>query len=269
MRFSTAVFCGVTLLLSSAAHAHTCFFAKMPGTIQQIPDDLVHREATASLTGTTVNPWQAPSDTDKRSPCPGLNTLANHGYINHNGLDITAADIANGLVEVYNFEPGFASGLAAQSLGAFNATSIDLYTLGKHGLIEHDVSLTRNDFNDEGTDAYTFQEELWEELASQSQDGTTLTWQDFAYHIKNRIAEEKSSDTKIVYGEVQAQAGYAAVSFVTQSFGDFVGQTGSLDIYKVLWNEERISEDWVRPTNQFTLQQFGDSGKTIAALVEN
>jgi hypothetical protein len=28
-----------------------------------------------------VCPWVAPSDGDSRSPCPALNSLANHGYL--------------------------------------------------------------------------------------------------------------------------------------------------------------------------------------------
>lgn len=37
--------------------------------------------------------WQykVPKPTDVRGPCPGLNTLANHGYINQNGVGITKA----------------------------------------------------------------------------------------------------------------------------------------------------------------------------------
>lgn len=30
--------------------------------------------------------YKAPSKTDQRGPCPGLNALANHGYINRNGV---------------------------------------------------------------------------------------------------------------------------------------------------------------------------------------
>ncbi|EEB95895.1 hypothetical protein MPER_05065, partial [Moniliophthora perniciosa FA553] len=33
--------------------------------------------------------FQAPSETDLRSPCPGLNTLANHGFLPRNGSNIT------------------------------------------------------------------------------------------------------------------------------------------------------------------------------------
>lgn len=30
--------------------------------------------------------WVAPGPSDQRGPCPGLNAMANHGYIPHNGV---------------------------------------------------------------------------------------------------------------------------------------------------------------------------------------
>lgn len=37
-----------------------------------------------STTGDYV--WVAPGPLDQRGPCPGLNAMANHGYIPHNGV---------------------------------------------------------------------------------------------------------------------------------------------------------------------------------------
>ncbi len=37
-----------------------------------------------STTGTYT--WVAPKTGDQRGPCPGLNALANHGYLPHNGV---------------------------------------------------------------------------------------------------------------------------------------------------------------------------------------
>ncbi|KAJ3740778.1 Chloroperoxidase [Lentinula detonsa] len=36
----------------------------------------------------SAHQWQAPSPTDSRGPCPGLNTLANHGFLPRNGSNI-------------------------------------------------------------------------------------------------------------------------------------------------------------------------------------
>lgn len=44
-------------------------------------------DAEAQLVDTTgKHAWKAPSETDQRGPCPGLNSLANHGYLPHNGI---------------------------------------------------------------------------------------------------------------------------------------------------------------------------------------
>lgn len=42
------------------------------------PDNLADR----------LGKYQAPGPSDSRGPCPGLNTLANHGLINRNGKNI-------------------------------------------------------------------------------------------------------------------------------------------------------------------------------------
>ena len=41
--------------------------------------------------------------TYKRSSCPGLNTLANRGYINRSGTKITMNSLIQAFKEVYNF----------------------------------------------------------------------------------------------------------------------------------------------------------------------
>jgi len=44
-------------------------------------------DAEAQYVDTTgEHAWKAPGETDQRGPCPGLNALANHGYLPHNGI---------------------------------------------------------------------------------------------------------------------------------------------------------------------------------------
>lgn len=38
-------------------------------------------------------PYQDPTPSDQRGPCPGMNTLANHGYINRNGITTVAQTV--------------------------------------------------------------------------------------------------------------------------------------------------------------------------------
>jgi hypothetical protein len=63
------------------------------------------------IRNSTVNSWEAPSNADERSPCPGLNILANHGkiilifgYINRSGRNITLPDITSSTKKVFGFE---------------------------------------------------------------------------------------------------------------------------------------------------------------------
>jgi Peroxidase, family 2 len=50
--------------------------------------------------------WIAPDASDDRAPCPGLNTLANHGYLNRNGRDITDQNIKDAFLHVYGIDNG-------------------------------------------------------------------------------------------------------------------------------------------------------------------
>jgi hypothetical protein len=44
-------------------------------------------DAAAQYVDTTgEHAWKAPGEHDQRGPCPGLNALANHGYLPHNGI---------------------------------------------------------------------------------------------------------------------------------------------------------------------------------------
>jgi hypothetical protein len=91
--------------------------------------------------------WIPASTTAKRSPCPALNTLANHGYLWRNGSGISADDLVQATESVYRLSPFVGSKLASVAINGLapNTGRLDLDQLQKHGFIEHDASLTRND----------------------------------------------------------------------------------------------------------------------------
>ncbi|TFY74347.1 heme-thiolate peroxidase, partial [Hericium alpestre] len=49
----------------------------------------------------TAHPFQPPGPTDQRGPCPGLNTLANHGYLPRSGI-VTQAEVIAATAEGFN-----------------------------------------------------------------------------------------------------------------------------------------------------------------------
>lgn len=101
-----------------------------------------------------AHPWQAPPAGAKRGPCPGLNTLANHGYLPRNGI-VNPVDLIVGTFEGLNLSPDLAGILAAISfVGMGDLLQLklsigDRYGLGDglnhHGILEGDASVTRKD----------------------------------------------------------------------------------------------------------------------------
>ncbi|KAM7220109.1 Chloroperoxidase [Rhypophila decipiens] len=92
--------------------------------------------------------FRKPGPNDYRSPCPMLNALANHGYLPRNGHNVSIDQLVNALDEALNVSP--LSTRPVAELGATtsttgNPTTLHLKDLAKHGVIEHDVSLSRND----------------------------------------------------------------------------------------------------------------------------
>ncbi|GAA5995370.1 uncharacterized protein JCM10292_005129 [Rhodotorula paludigena] len=71
--------------------------------------DLVNGLSNALATGVKESdrrpdadhPFREPGPTDQRGPCPGLNALANHGYISRTGI-VTADEVIKGTSEGFN-----------------------------------------------------------------------------------------------------------------------------------------------------------------------
>ncbi|PRP76824.1 hypothetical protein PROFUN_14864 [Planoprotostelium fungivorum] len=92
--------------------------------------------------------WQEPNlSTQSRSPCPMLNSLANHGMLPRDGRNITADMFADALKKYLNVQWAFWWVVADTAIKAVKpgATAIDLHDLALHNGIQHDAALTRND----------------------------------------------------------------------------------------------------------------------------
>ncbi|KAI7672877.1 Cloroperoxidase, partial [Hortaea werneckii] len=106
--------------------------------------------------------FQPPGPHDRRGPCPGLNALANHGYLPHNGITSVTQAI-DACVKAFGMGYDLAAGLAIYSaafdgnLGTFSigGPSYSLLGLdllgtpkglsGSHNVFEGDNSPTRGD----------------------------------------------------------------------------------------------------------------------------
>jgi len=104
-----------------------------------------HLQGLCPVAGQT-NRWCPAQEGDSRSPCPALNTLANHGYLPRNGKDIGMRDMVHALKAGYHLSTFFAwfltfvGYMVLQQFGR-----ISLGDLARHNHIEHDASLVHRD----------------------------------------------------------------------------------------------------------------------------
>lgn len=71
-----------------------------------------------------------------RSPCPMVNTLANHGYLPRNGLNVSMSDLVAGLQNGVNLAEAATRLVGAKALTASttgNSDTFNLDDLNRHG----------------------------------------------------------------------------------------------------------------------------------------
>ncbi|KAI1291652.1 Chloroperoxidase [Xylaria venustula] len=183
--------------------------------------------------------FQAPDfeNGDQRGPCPGLNALANHGYIPHDGvvglldvieqantvfgMSIDLVGILAGVATVYvgtplSLNPGFSIG--GISLKTENALGNLFGLLGKprgldgtHNTIESDSSATRNDLYNTGN-AHTMNMTLFQKMLESCND-EYITMDDLADWAVERFYDSIATNPTFYYGPytgtIARNAGYA------------------------------------------------------------
>jgi hypothetical protein len=220
------------------------------------------------------NSYQAPSSTDKRSPCPAMNALANHGYINRNGVGILPDDLANAVIKLYNVEEAIGQGLAQNAvklgLGYTNAngtTVLDLDAFSRHGVMEHDASLTRHDFGDADGNNYSPQPDLIEQLKAFSPDGTTLSWTEMAKARNLRVKQESVSDASYSLPQAFATAAISETCFTLRLFG--TGEQIPLDWVDSWFGQDKIPDGWTTPATTYTIAQNTADVQKVLALTQS
>ncbi|KAH6899385.1 hypothetical protein BKA70DRAFT_1527097 [Coprinopsis sp. MPI-PUGE-AT-0042] len=88
------------------------------------------------------HPYKAPKKDDLRGPCPGLNTLANHGWLPRNGV-ATPFQIIDAVQEAFNMESDI--GDKTSKTGLDPPAPAIVGGLNNHGTFEGDASMTRAD----------------------------------------------------------------------------------------------------------------------------
>ncbi|KAF8126904.1 heme-thiolate peroxidase [Boletus edulis] len=147
-------------------------FSSTPGA-QPLPPPI--NDTSSKLVNDPEHPYMPLQPGDIRGPCPGLNTLASHGYLPRNGV-ATPAQIITATQEGFNMGSNLSSFITygafivdgnqltnLMSIGA-NTTTDNAFTPGitTHGNFEGDASTTRGDFYFGNN--FSFNETLFDQL---------------------------------------------------------------------------------------------------------
>jgi hypothetical protein len=168
--------------------------------------------------------WSPPGPGDVRAPCPGLNSLANHGILPHSGKGITVPILIKALAEGYNVGADFATAIGSLGLLSSPAPllgSFDLDNLDEHNFPgEHDASLSRQDYY--FGDNHSFNQTIWDSVLAFFPTGpnANITLEPAAKARYNRVLVESARDPSFTYTPYQYIFSYGDTALYLSIMGN-------------------------------------------------
>ncbi|KAF4320351.1 hypothetical protein BBO99_00001261 [Phytophthora kernoviae] len=232
--------------------------------LQTVPDEAqafhAKQEAQVSLDSLPVGDFYRPSSDEvtayadstspvpfRRSPCPGLNALANHGHIPRSGKNVTHEVLGAALMSVFNFDSNLTQTLLNQVPSTF---SLDI--ISRHNVLEHDASLVHND-EYFGGDPININETMVSDLLGRSLDGKTLGVTEVGQVRHDRLAECRANNPECVFGANQTTFSYLEAAIFIVGCGGNVNETVTVEAaHSFVW-DERIPGDYVKSAVPITL----------------
>jgi len=227
--------------------------------------DLPNETSSTPIPISTSHPFIPPTPSDLRSPCPGLNSLANHGYINRDGRNLTINALAEAIQRVYNFTKPLAYFLAvAGVIRCGNGRTVDLYHLAKHGAIEHDASLSRRDTQPPNEYApIPADPDLVDELMHVSP-------KDFLV-LEDLAAVRVARESQALGGQldfIHVQVGRAESALLLQVFGSEKLEVDK-DVLRTWLIDGRLPDCWKSPERTIGIRTTVSFGRRIADAMES
>lgn len=265
MLFATAAVSVLATAVSAYPH-----FAKLGVPKGALEGRLVAREADADVaaaatTGSSNVPaghaYVAPSSTDSRSPCPGLNSLANHNFLPHDGRALTVPILIKGLADGLNVGADFTT-----AIGSFGtlanpnplAGQFDLEQLKKHNFpIEHDASLSRKDLFQ--GDNLHFDNATWQTVVAYTKGSKNFNFSNAGPARYNRVQTQAKSNPTFTYTPQQFVLSYGETALYLSTMGDPTTGIAPVDYVRSLFEKERLPYElgWSKPVQQTTLLSLG------------
>ncbi|KAG6997382.1 putative sterigmatocystin biosynthesis peroxidase stcC [Fusarium oxysporum f. sp. conglutinans] len=217
--------------------------------------------------------------TTGRSPCPGLNALANHGYLPRDGANINYDMINHAAQAAYHFEDGFyidAVNMVFQldiSTTSRPNETFHLRDLAQHDQIEVDGSLTRNDIffgDDLHFDATVFDPVARDlGLDKISRKDKFVTIETAAKATKNRLDLAKRVNPEFNVSVHQHETEYGTTALYLLTLWDEHQKAAPKHWVKALLGEDRIAyrEGYNKGKSVKTNKQVGAMTQAVRAVV--
>ncbi|KAH3920442.1 hypothetical protein HBH56_004550 [Parastagonospora nodorum] len=205
--------------------------------------------------------FHPPGTGDVRSPCPALNTLANHGFIHHDGKKMTIPHLIKGLAEGMNIGADFTTAIGAAGLLSSPfplGGSFDLDDLNMHNFpIEHDASISRQDAA--LGNPQPFYNPNWQQYISFF-SGKTLTDIPTAAQAKfARYQDSVSKNKEFVYGIREAVLSYGENALYLQGMADPISGKAKVEYVRTFFEQEKLpyAQGWRPSPAPITLASLG------------
>ncbi|KAI8168236.1 putative sterigmatocystin biosynthesis peroxidase stcC [Colletotrichum sp. SAR 10_70] len=213
-------------------------------------------------------PWQPPQPGDLRSPCPGINALANHGLLPRDGrdIDLDVLGAATALGFNMDHETMLLVGIPALKTSTTgNASTFHLSDVNQHmpQVIEHDGSLTRDDayFGD----SLHFSPAAWGRTLAGWGDVDIIDFAAAAREIKARFewGEKFNPEFNATFARSGSLLQYA---LLLSAFGDYGDANKTLVRYWVENERLPLSLGWQPPTKPIIHDMNALIAANISAL---
>ncbi|KAK7472206.1 hypothetical protein VKT23_000328 [Stygiomarasmius scandens] len=210
-----------------------------------------------------VHPWMAPGPDDLRSPCPGLNALANHGFLPRDGKGLNVSVVLDAALEGFNIQPEVLT--AAAKLGLLTSNdplSFTLDDLKVHGVIEHDTSLSRQDIA--LGDNLHFNEEIFSTLANANPGKDFYDVNSAGEVMFQRLQQDIVANPNITNTAKIAAMRSGESALYLSTMGDASTGKAPKNFVQILFREERlpVAEGWQRSSTPI-------DGETLNGLLNS
>ncbi|KAI9148171.1 putative sterigmatocystin biosynthesis peroxidase stcC [Paramyrothecium foliicola] len=185
--------------------------------------------------------WKAPGRNDVRGPCPMMNSLANHGFIPRDGKTIDLGTTVSALKNALNVGEDLSTmlhGRAVQTSPEPNATTWSLETIRNHNNLEHDASLSREDFYF-NKDSHTFNRAIFNEARSYWK-GSNINVQEAANARFARIQTSNATNPNFELTQAGIDFGVGESAAYILILGDRVSGTVRKSFVEFLFEEEKL-----------------------------